>query len=53
MVGMRIADVQKTLITTDQQSKEISDIINRAAAQASEDHYRGKNPLLVCVLREP
>ena len=50
MVGMRIADVQEDIDHELISKEEISDIINRAAAQASED-YRGKNPLLVCVLK--
>lgn len=50
MVGMRIADVQEDTDHELISKEEISDIINRAAAQASED-YRGKNPLLVCVLK--
>ena len=50
MVGMRIADVQEDIDHELISKEEISDIINRAAAQASEA-YRGKNPLLVCVLK--
>lgn len=50
MVGMRIADVQEDIDHELISKEEISDIINCAAAQASED-YRGKNPLLVCVLK--
>ena len=50
MVGMRIADVQEDIDHELISKEEISDIINRAAARASED-YRGKNPLLVCVLK--
>ena len=50
MVGMRIADVQEDIDHELISKEEIADIINHAAAQASED-YRGKNPLLVCVLR--
>ncbi len=49
MVGMRIADVQEDIDHELISKEEISDIINCAAAQASED-YGGKNPLLVCVL---
>ena len=50
MVGMRIADVQEDIDHELISKEEIADIINHAAAQASED-YRGKNPLLVCVLK--
>ena len=50
MVGMRIADVQEDIDHELITKEQIEDIINRAAAQASED-YRGKNPLLVCVLK--
>ena len=50
MVGMRIADVQEDIDHELISKGEIADIINHAAAQASED-YRGKNPLLVCVLK--
>ena len=46
MVGMRIADVQEDIDHELISKEEISDIINRAAAQASED-YRGKYPLLL------
>ena len=48
--GMRIADVQEDIDHELISKEEIADIINHAAAQASED-YRGKNPLLVCVLK--
>ena len=50
MVGMRIADVQEDIDHELITKEQIEDIINRAAAQASED-YRGRNPLLVCVLK--
>ena len=50
MVGMRIADVQEDIDHELISKEEIADIINHAADQASED-YRGKNPLLVCVLK--
>ena len=50
MVGMRIADVQEDIDHELISKEEIADIINHAAAQASED-YHGKNPLLVCVLK--
>ncbi len=50
MVGMRIADVQEDIDHELISKEEIADIINRAATQASED-YRGKNPLLICVLK--
>ena len=44
MVGMRIADVQEDIDHELISKEEISDIINCAAAQASEDS-RGKNPI--------
>ncbi len=50
MVGMRIADVQEDIDHELISKKEIADIINRVAAQASED-YQGKTPLLVGVLK--
>ena len=50
MVGMRIADVQDDIDHELVSKEEIQGIINHAAAQASED-YRGKNPLVIAVLR--
>lgn len=50
MVGMRIADVQDDIDHELVSKEEIQSIINHAAAQASED-YRGKNPLVIAVLK--
>ncbi|KAA8819490.1 hypoxanthine phosphoribosyltransferase [Bifidobacterium rousetti] len=50
MVGMRIADVQDDIDHELVSKEEIQGIINHAAAQASED-YRGKNPLVIAVLK--
>jgi len=47
---MRIADVQDDIDHELVSTEKIHAIIDRAAARASED-YRGKNPLLVAVLK--